>query len=61
MVNEKEMEELKKPASLIRYYSLTMTTEAGSRHPTSSLSATESMTCLLLGVIFPFEWRRTAG
>jgi transketolase len=55
MVNEKEMEKLRRLATLIRYYILTMTTEAGSGHPTSSLSATELMTCLLFGKIFRFD------
>jgi transketolase len=39
------MKKLEKLATLIRYYILTMTTEAGSGHPTSSLSATELMVC----------------
>jgi transketolase len=55
MVNEKEIGKLKKLATLIRYYILTMSTEAGSGHPTSSLSATELMTCLLFGGIFRFD------
>ncbi len=55
MVNEREMEKLKKLATLIRYYILTMTTEADSGHPTSSLSATELMTCLPFGGIFRFD------
>ncbi len=49
------IEKIKKLASLIRYYILTMTTEAGSGHPTSSLSATELMACLLFGGIFRFD------
>lgn len=55
MVNEKGMEKLEKLATLIRYYILAMSTEAGSGHPTSSLSATELMTCLLFGGIFRFD------
>ncbi len=55
MVNEKGIERLKKLATLIRYYILTMSTEAGSGHPSSSLSATELMTCLLFGGIFRFD------
>ncbi len=55
MVNEKGMGKLKKLASLIRYYILTMTTEAGSGHPSSSLSATELMTGLLFGGTFRFD------
>jgi transketolase len=41
-------------ARLIRYYSLVSTTEAGSGHPTSSLSATDLMTGLLFGGTFHF-------
>jgi transketolase len=55
MVSEKTNETLKKLATLIRYYILTMTTKAGSGHPTSSLSATELMTCLLFGGMFRFD------
>ncbi len=55
MVNEKEIGKLKKLAALIRYHILTMTTAVGSGHPTSSLSATELMTCLLFGGIFRFD------
>ncbi len=46
---------LEKIARLIRYYILLSTTEAGSGHPTSSLSATELMTCLLFGGVFRFD------
>jgi transketolase len=46
---------LEKIARLIRYYILLSTTEAGSGHPTSSLSATELMTGLLFGGIFRFD------
>ncbi len=55
MASEKRVEELKKMATLIRYYILTMTTKAGSGHPTSSLSATELMTCFFFGNIFRFD------
>jgi len=55
MADGKMVEKLKKLATLIRYYILTMTTEAGSGHPTSSLSATELMACLLFGGIFRFD------
>jgi transketolase len=55
MVNEKMVENLRKIATLIRYYILFMTTEAGSGHPTSSLSATELMACLLFGGVFRFD------
>ena len=55
MVDEKMVEKIKKLTTLIRYYILIMTTEAGSGHPTSSLSATELMACLLFGRIFRFD------
>lgn len=55
MVNEKELKKLRKLATLIRYYILTMTTEAGSGHPTSSLSAVELMTCLFFSKFFRFD------
>jgi transketolase len=55
MADEKMVEKLRKLATLIRYYILIMTTEAGSGHPTSSLSATELMACLLFGGIFKFD------
>jgi transketolase len=48
-------ETLEKLARLIRYFILTSTTEAGSGHPTSSLSATELMTGLLFGGTFRFD------
>jgi transketolase len=48
-------EKLKELAQLIRYYILVSTTEAGSGHPTSSLSATDLMTCLFFGGIFNFD------
>ena len=55
MVNEELTKKLKELVTLIRYYILIMTTEAGSGHPTSSLSATELMACLLFGGIFRFD------
>ncbi|MBI5409976.1 MAG: transketolase [Nitrospirae bacterium] len=48
-------ERLKKLAKLIRYFILVSTKEAGSGHPTSSLSAADLMTCLLFGGIFKFD------
>jgi transketolase len=39
-------------AKLIRYYSLTSTTAAGSGHPTSSLSAADVMAALMFGGFF---------
>jgi transketolase len=53
-----EMAKLKKIAALIRYYILAATTEAGSGHPTSSLSATELMTALCFGGFFRFDVNR---
>ena len=55
MVKKELTIKLEKLAALIRYYILKMTTEAGSGHPTSSLSATELMTCLLFGEMFRFD------
>jgi len=50
-----DTEKLKELSQLIRYYILVSTTEAGSGHPTSSLSATDLMTCLLFGGRFRFD------
>ncbi len=52
---QEKMAKLGKIATLIRYYILAATTEAGSGHPTSSLSATELMTALLFGGYFRFD------
>ena len=49
------MNDLDKLARLIRYYILVMSTEAGSGHPTSSLSATDLMTGLLFGGSFRYD------
>src|SRR5208337_90997 len=46
---------LEKLSKLIRYYSLTMSSAAGSGHPTSSLSATELMSGLLFGGAFRYD------
>ena len=46
---------LRKLATLVRYYILTMTTQAGSGHPTSSLSATELMVGLLFAGAFHYQ------
>ncbi|HSB05349.1 MAG TPA: transketolase [Thermodesulfobacteriota bacterium] len=54
MSNEK-IEKLKNLSKLIRYYILMMTTEAGSGHPSSSLSAVELMVGLLFGGPFRFD------
>jgi len=53
--DQDKLTHLKKLAALIRYYILAATTEAGSGHPTSSLSATELMTGLLFGGFFRFN------
>src|SRR5580704_13635335 len=42
-------------AKLIRYYSLVSTTEAGSGHPTSSLSAADVMAVLMFGGFYKFD------
>lgn len=47
--------DLEKIAKLIRYYITVSTTEAGSGHVTSSLSATDLMTGLLFGGFFRFK------
>jgi transketolase len=52
MVDQAKLEKL---ARLIRYYILVCTTEAGSGHPTSSLSATDLMAALLFGGFFRFD------
>ncbi len=49
---------LKKLAKLVRYYSLAMSTQAGSGHPTSSLSAAELMVGLLFGGFFRYDVER---
>ncbi len=48
-MNIKNLEDL---ARLTRYYILTSTTQAGSGHPTSSLSATDLMSTLMFGGFF---------
>ena len=52
---DEKIERLKQLAKLIRYSILTATTNAGSGHPTSSLSATELMAGLMFGGIFRFD------
>jgi len=49
------MEGLSKLATLVRYYILACTTQAGSGHATSSLSAVELMVALLFGGIFRYD------
>ncbi|MBI2314466.1 transketolase [Candidatus Daviesbacteria bacterium] len=46
---------LEKLAKLVRFYSLLSSTEAGSGHPTSSLSATDLMATLLFGGFFRYD------
>lgn len=50
-----DIEKLKKIAKLIRYFIISSTAEAGSGHPTSSLSATDLITALLFSGIFRFN------
>ncbi len=49
------MNNLEGLAKLIRYYSLVMSTEAGSGHPTSSLSAADLMAGLLFSGTFKYD------
>ncbi|OGE79389.1 MAG: transketolase [Candidatus Doudnabacteria bacterium RIFCSPHIGHO2_01_FULL_46_14] len=49
------MRDLEKLAKLVRYFSLTMSSKAGSGHPTSSLSATDLMVSLMFGGHFKFD------
>lgn len=55
MPNHPDLDRLEKLAKLIRYFILISTTEAGSGHPTSSLSAVELMVTLLFGGFFRFD------
>ncbi len=50
------MKNLEELAKLIRYFILLSTTEAGSGHPTSSLSAVELMTVLFFDGIFRYDF-----
>jgi len=50
-----DLQKLEKLAKLIRYYSLVATTEAGSGHPSSSLSAADLLTVLMFGGMFRFD------
>jgi transketolase len=58
MGNEERLAKLRKIATLMRYQILAATTEAGSGHPTSSLSATELMAGLLFGGFFRYDTSR---
>jgi transketolase len=55
MPDTAQVTELKKIATLIRYYTLIATTHAGSGHPTSAMSATELMTGLFFGGAFRYD------
>src|SRR4030065_1792826 len=48
-------QDLEKLAKLVRYFILVSTTQAGSGHPTSSLSAADLLTGLLFGGVFKFD------
>lgn len=50
-----DTQKLEKLAKLVRFYSLLSSTEAGSGHPTSSLSATDLMVTLLFGGFFRYD------
>ncbi|HSW63131.1 MAG TPA: transketolase [Dissulfurispiraceae bacterium] len=50
-----ERQDLEQLGKTIRYWIIRSTTEAGSGHPTSSLSATDLMTCLMFGGFFRFD------
>lgn len=49
------MNDIKKLSTVIRYWSLAATTESGSGHPTSSLSAADVMTVLFFNGFFRFD------
>jgi len=55
MSTPEQLERLTKIAAWMRYYILQMTTQAGSGHPTSSLSAVELMAGLFFGGIFRYD------
>src|SRR4051812_6986692 len=52
---EQPSERLERLAQLVRYYSLAISTKAGSGHPTSSLSAVELMVGLFFGGFFRYD------
>jgi transketolase len=58
---QKITSELLKLAALIRYFILTSTTNAGSGHATSSLSATDLMTVLMFGGFFKADLKNPAN
>jgi transketolase len=55
MSKPEQLEKLTRIAAWMRYYILQMTTQAGSGHPTSSLSAVELMAGLFFGGIFRYD------
>jgi transketolase len=55
MSTSADLTRIEKLAALIRHYILTATTNAGSGHPTSSLSAVELMAALFFGGIFRYD------
>ena len=55
MNDEAKLDRLAKLAALMRYYILASTTEAGSGHPTSSLSGVELMAALVFGGAFRYD------
>ena len=55
MASQLHLEELQKIATWMRYYILNMTTQAGSGHPTSSLSGVELMAGLFFGGFFRYH------
>jgi transketolase len=55
MINNMDVSNLEKITKLIRYYSVTASTTAGSGHPTSSLSATDLMATLMFGGFFRYD------
>ena len=61
MYNKKMEDKLKKICKLIRYDILTSTTEAGSGHPTTSLSAVELMVTLFFGGFFKADLGHPKG
>jgi transketolase len=58
MAERKKTYALEKLAKLIRYFILASTTEAGSGHPTSSLSTTDLIASLLFGGFFQFDLKQ---
>ena len=53
MINSQEIEKL---SQLLRYDIITSSTEAGSGHPTSSLSAVELLATLFFGEYFRYDF-----